>query len=317
MSDTSTAPEGVEAETEAEVSEATETDQEEVEATEAEEETVEEAEESEEEAEDTEGDEEPEVDSFDFGGNKLELPKGSVPDELREKIEDFTKGIWGDYTRKSQDVAERSKSIEAREQAVEKLSNLNGEALNLYSKGLALRSELEQLSQVDLNAMWQSDPDQARRISDRVSQKQAEFNSIVSQVNQKESELTSEQQAELARRRDEGRQVVEKRIKGASEKIPEIVGYMVENYGLDRKEAEDNWPLNPTFTEVAYKAMLYDRMKSQTKPKKPAPKQAQPVKPMKAKGTAKPNLDLVKDADKLSPDEWMRRRNRQLAKRGG
>lgn len=223
-----------------------------------------------------------------FGGDKLRVPKSAIPQEVAEKISEFSKNLEAGVTKKFQEVAETRKSLEAREKAVEKLFSLNGEALQSYSKGLAIRSELEQLSQVDLNAMWQSDPDQARRISDTISRKQAEFQSVVAQVAQKETELTQAQQAELARRADEGRQLIEKRVKGFKES--EVVDYVVKTYGMTREQAE-TWPLNPMTAEMAHKAMLYDRMQTA----KPAPKQAAPVVPMKAKGNS-----TVVDVSKLS-----------------
>lgn len=232
---------------------------------------------------------------FDFGGNKMRVPKDAIPEEVAAELDKFTKGTWSDYTRKSQEVVETRKALEAREKAVEKIVSLNGDALNTYSRGLAVKAELEQLSNVDMNALWQSNPDQARQISDRISQKQAEFQSIVTQVSQKEQELTQTQQAELARRSEEGKQIIERRIKGFSEKAPEVVDYVVKNYGMTKEEAE-TWPLNPKTAEMAYKAMMFDRM--QTKPKTPAPKQAAPVVPMKTRGSATAGKDVSKMSER-------------------
>lgn len=272
---------------------------------------------TEEEPEEDQEEQEPEFDEFDFGGNKLQLPKGSVPDELRTKIDEFTKGTWGDYTRKSQEHAERSKAVEARERAVEKIVSLNGEALQTYSQGLQLKAEIEQLSQIDVNALWQSDPDRARRISDTLARKQAQFQQVVQQVSQKETEMSKAQAEELSRRKEEGKAVIERRVKGFTEKLPEVLDYVVEHHGMDRKEAEENWSLNPSFAVMAYKAMRFDRMQ-QAQKKTPAPKTppAQPMKPVANKG-GRASLDLVKDADKMSVDEWTRKRNEQLRKKQG
>lgn len=268
----------------------------------------------------TEGDgeqdeQEPEYDEFDFGGNKLQLPKGSVPDELRDKIESFTKGTWGDYTRKNQELAEQKSRIEARAAAVEKLESLNGEALDKYSRGLAIRQEIEQLQGMNTEQLWQSNPDRARRISDAISRKSAEFNNIVQEVSKIEGELSKAQEAEVSRRLEEGKREVERRIPGFSEKYaPQVVDYAVKS-GIPEKDA-GKWAANPIVTEMAYKAMLYDRLQEQaSKTAKPKPAQAQPVATGKTKGGGKPRLDLVRDADKMSPEEWARRRNAELAKR--
>lgn len=232
-----------------------------------------------------EGDEHPpEEHEFDFGGNKLRVRKDQVPEELAAEIAKFTKGTWSDYTRRSKDVAERAKSLETREKVVETLQTLNGEALETYSRGLAMRQEIEQLSKIDLNALWQSDPDQARRVSDAISQKQAELSQIVHRVGALETKAQTEQQAEIARRRDEGAREVEKRIPEFAKKhLNDVAEYMVAR-GLPKEEVA-NWPLNPIYVETAFKAMMWDRMQAKAKQAaKPKPAQAQPVRPMQGKG---------------------------------
>mgnify|MGYP007083430617 CR=1 FL=1 len=283
MSDDATAPEGVAAEAEATTPEPVE---------------VAEAEGVENEAEQSEGTTEaeqpPEEIEFDFGGNKFKVPKGSIPDEIADQLDKFTKGTWSDYTRKSQEVAEVRKSVEARAQAVAKLENLNGEVLNAYSKGLQIKAEIEQLRNIDVNALWQSDPDQARRVSDLMAQKSAEFNATVNKVAQLETGLTQAQEAEAARRAQEGEAVLERRIKGFAQKVPEIIDYVAQNYGIDKDHAAKVWRQDPATAEMAYKAMMFDRMQSAGKKPAPvAPKTAAPVTAMKAKGASPAsNLNL-------------------------
>lgn len=303
MDTDSTAPTGVEADTDADETAAA------VAATE-ESQTDENQTDDEAEGQDDGGEEAEEIE-FDFGGNKLKVPKGAIPEEIASQLDKFTKGTWSDYTRKSQEVAERTKSIEAREGVVEKLSTMSGELLQTFSRGLALKDELSQLQNIDLSRLWQSEPDQARRVSDAISQKQAELSRIANTVSSKEQELNKAQQSEVARRMDEGKQVLERKIKGFSEKAKDVVAYAVK-CGIPETEAH-TWPLNPIVTEAFHKAMLYDRMQAAAKPK-PAPTQApsEPVKPLKARGAA----SASKDPDKMSPDEWLVWRNNQLRKQG-
>jgi hypothetical protein len=283
MSDEATAPEGVAAEAET-------TSPEPVEAAEVD--GIEkEAEQSE---DDTEAEQPPEEIEFDFGGNKFKVPKGSIPDEIADQLDKFTKGTWSDYTRKSQEVAEVRKAVEARAVAVAKLESINGEVLNAYSKGLQIKAEIEQLRGIDVNALWQSDPDQARRVSDLMAQKSAEFNATVNKVAQLETGLTQAQEAEAARRAQEGEAVLDRRIKGFSQRVPEIIDYVAQNYGIDKDHAAKVWRQDPATAEMAYKAMMFDRM--QTAGKKPAhvaPRTAAPVTAMKAKGASPAsNLNL-------------------------
>ena len=235
--------------------------------------------------EDGEDDEAVEMREFDFGGNKLAVPKDSVPPELADKIDEFTKGTWSDYTRKAQANAETAKALQARESAVAKLTTLNGETLQTYTKGLQLRSEIEQLSQVDLNEMWQSNPDQARRVSDALAHKQAEFQNVVAIVGQHEQALDAAQQSEIVRRSEEGKAVLNSYVKDFSKKIaPDVVDYVVQD-GMPKAEAE-KWALNPTMAKYAHKAMLYDRMQATASKPKPNQSPATPLKAIKTKGAA-------------------------------
>jgi len=263
-----------------------------------------------------EGDEE-EVEEeieLNFGGDKLRVPKSAIPEDVVAKITDFSRNLESGYTKKFQTLAEQRESVAAREQAVERLATLDGEALDKFSRGNALKQEIAQLQNVNTQALWQSNPDQARRISDTIAKKQAEFNAVVNEVSRLEGERSKAQEAELARREEEGRREVEKRIPGFAEKhAPELVKYAI-SQGIPEAEA-GKWTRNPIVTEMAWKAMQYDAAKTRTaQAVKPKPAGATPIRPSKGKG-GKPKLDLVQDADKMSADEWARRRNLQLSNR--
>lgn len=239
-----------------------------------------------------EGEETVEEVELNIGGDKLRFPKGTVPDEVVAKLTDFSKGLEASYTKKFQDVAEHRKSIEARAQVVEKMQGMTGDLLKTYSMGEAIKQELAELSQVNLNQLWQSNPDQARQVSDLIAVKQSQFQQILNRVTQTEQQLEQQKTAEIERMDTEGRALLDKRIKGFSQKAPEVVEYAVKTYGIDRGEAE-RYGLNPVAAEAMYKAMLYDRMQSaraQTKPKTATA----PVKPVAKGGTANPTPSVAK-----------------------
>ncbi len=234
---------------------------------------------------------EPEKLIFDFGGNKLEVDKASLPEEVAASVDRFSKDIWADYTRKSQANADQAKSLKARAEALDNIQTLNDQVLDAFSRGKSIKAEIEQLSAVDLNALWQSNPDQARRISDQRTAKQAELDKIINAVDQHEHQLANARQAELERQKQEGRDVLDRKYKGFSSDIaPDLQAYAV-SQGVPEADAK-NWDANPVVAEMAYKAMMYDRMQNAAKPK-PEPKKAAPVKAMPNKGanrdSANPN----------------------------
>ena len=236
---------------------------------------------------------------FDFGGDKFQVEKGSMAPELAGRLQEFVDGTWKDYQHKSQANAETAKSLKTQGEALEKMAGLNGEALQTYSHGLQLRLDIEALQSVDLTALWQSDPDKARRISDTLGAKQTEFQQVVNQVGQHEQALDEAHKAETARRTDEGRAILDKAIPEFTTKhAPDVVKYAVDKYGMSQVEA-DTWAMNPVVTQMAFKAMMYDRMQAAKPPKavaiKPAP--AAPVKPMKSSGKTSTGSS---DPDKMS-----------------
>lgn len=249
----------------------------------------------------------PEEIEFDFGGNKFRVAKGAIPDEVAEQLDKFTKGTWSDYTRKSQEVAEARKALAAEQEVVQKLGTLRNEALSAYAQGLALRSEIEQLQKVDVASLWQSNPDQARQISDALSAKQAAFQRTVAMVSEHEARAAAEEQQHVARLAEEGRQKVARAVKGFDE--AKLIEYATKN-GVP-EEAARTWPLNPPAAVMAWKAMMFDQMQAKAAPAaKPAAPPAAPVKAIAARPAP-----TAKDPEKMSDDEWFQWRNSQIARR--
>jgi hypothetical protein len=252
-------------------------------------EEVDEPAEGEAEGEETEA-ESGEVIEFNFGGNSLEVKKGDLPAELEAKVQQFADNTWSDYTKGKQANAEAAKENTASRDAIAKMTTLNGEALQTYSHGLSLRQEIAELSQYDIQSMWQSNPDQARQLTDTLAKKQGEFQQIVAHVNQQEQAMDEAQKHENARLVETGKATLDRQIKDFSTKVaPEVVDYVVKN-GMSQADAEQ-WATNPQLTTYAYKAMLYDRMQAAPTKAKVAPTQAKPMTAMKSTGKASSSND--------------------------
>lgn len=273
------------------------------------------------EGEGEEGEEVVEEVELNFGGNKITLKKGDVPDDVLEKVQTFTNDTWAAATKRNQENAETRKSLEAREASLGKIEKLEGAALSEYARGLSIKSQLDQLTQQQeqIDQLWQSpnpqDRDRARMLSDRKAALSAELNDAVTKVNQNEQQLAHEREAEVTRRSEEGKTVIERLSPGFSKDLPSVIAYAVDALGVDKSAAEAEWALNPPMAVAVRKAMLYDRMTAAQKKTAPAKTAEKPVKPMKGKG-GKATRDLVKDADKMSVEEWARLRNLQVQNRG-
>ena len=144
-------------------------------------------------------------------------------------------------------------------------------------------------------------------MSDRLSNLNAQMQDIVANVSKAESDLKTAQAQQRTRQIEEGKATIEKLSPGFTEKVPEMIDYVVNTFGIDRSLAEAEWSMNPATAIMAQKAMLYDRMQAKAVAKPPV-KTATPVKPTRTKGGAS-----AKNPDDMSMDEWLAWRNKQAA----
>ena len=257
--------------------------------------------------EEGESEEEPEYEEieFDFGGSKLAVNKGSTVDEVAGKLQDYAKSLESGFTQKTQALAEQRKSLEAQTEAVQKLSSLNGETLDLYEQSKHIQREMAGLEDyIEKNQLWDNDPDEARKLSDKKSWLGGKYQEVEQQRQYKLEAMNQEQSTQRDRFMEEGRKQMSSKIKGFESKASEVVDYVVKTYGIPRERAEE-WPLNPVGTEMAYKAMMFDKMQSTMKTaKQPKIKPAGVVPPTKtsARNSRKP-------LHEMSMDEYVKARD--------
>lgn len=259
--------------------------------------------------EDPDGEADDEVE-FDFGGNKLRIRKSEMPGTVAQRVQDYVKGIEAAHTRRSQEVAEQRRGLEAAQKSIDELGSLNENTINAFAKAKSLQATLEQLSQIDLSALWRSKPDQARQVSDRVMQTQAALQHAVAEVAQHERTLADAQSKERDRRMDEGRREVERHINGWSdETASRLVNYVTKEFGISKGDA-DAWALNPAVTRMAYESMLFREAQAKAKQRaaqRQPPQEAEPVKAGRGKGGS-----ARKSPERMSTDEWIKMRNKQV-----
>lgn len=249
---------------------------------------------------------------FDFGGLKKSFRAGDTVDSVAGDLQEYATNLHRDYTEKTTTLAEQRKTFETdvkaledRAAAFDKLETMQGEAFGLFSQGLQLKGEIEQYNQALADgALWQSNPDQARRISDAISQKSAELSSIQQQYQAKEGELNTAKATEHEKRMQQGRETVMRDVPGFN--ADEVMAYAQQAYGLSR-EAVEQWPLNPTSAQMAYKAMKWDQLqaKARQQPKKPA----RPARP--ARGNAQRASSNLNDG-RTSSKDWFAQREKEL-----
>lgn len=242
-----------------------------------------------------------------FGAEKLKVAKTAIPQDVLEKLEGFTKNVQGDYTRKTQEVAEQRRAAEAQMELANKLGSLKGEALNAFTSGQRVAAEIQQLEAVNLHELWQSqnpaDRDYARQVSDTLAIKRNEFQRYANAVAQHEAAYDGEQQRFIATQLEAGRAKMQQLVKGFDAKgEADLIQYAVSN-GIPEHDAK-RWPLNPTTAALAWKAMQFDRLQASTKAATAAKPTQAPPAPVKAVA-GKPSAP-AKSPDQMTDEEYFR-----------
>lgn len=225
--------------------------------------------------------------SVNFAGTEFEYNEGEIPPEMAEKLQETVKGFEAAQTRKSQELAETRKAVEEAKASVDKIQALEGDAFKLYTHGQSLKQEIESIERLDMNALWQSNPDQARQFSDKLAADKAQLAQVIQTTNQYEMASSQAQQVEMTRVMDQGRKDVLKYNPDFMKNEEAIIEYVKDTYGMTDEQAR-TWPLNPASASMADKARLYDQMKDRIKAKKSAkaPKLPTPTKAIKGSRSA-------------------------------
>ncbi len=211
-----------------------------------------------------------------------------------------------DYTRKTQELAERRKSFEADRQTVWSSTN---EELEAFATLRTLEGQVEQLQQTNWAAL--QDPMQAlkahmhyQQVRDAASEARARYDSA------RKERLSSEQQ-NRARLVEEGRTILTRDIGWNDELKARLTDHALQR-GLSRDDLAD-LEANPVAAMILKDAYEWaqHQTKTQAANRLTQAQQAKPAATVSARRAPPTGLD-----DRLSTDEWVRRRNDQVRKRG-
>ena len=262
-----------------------------------------------------EGQPEDDTEEVDWDGAKYRVPKPLKDALLRQ----------ADYTRKTQELAEQRRTVEQHFTALTQQAELQQATLEHRVNLRTVEQQLQQFQNTDWSAYsanygaeataaamasWQQYRDAKAELEGAIAKTETDFRQI-----SERSTANAIAQAE---------QVLSREIEGWSPQlVTTLAGYAAENFGITPQELRDS-VINPdgtadprTFKVLArlHKAETeLAQLKAQTTKAQQAAKQAS-VTPAKAVGQRaggyKPGLD-----DSLPADEWLRRRNAQLARAG-
>ena len=237
-----------------------------------------------------------EYEDVEYEGKKYKLPK-----EIKDAVMRHA-----DYTQKTQEIAEARRTVESVRAAIQQQAQLHQATMAEQGRLAAITQRLEDYDKVDWAAWQASDPVAAQREWMTRTQLKEAQDGLVRGIQEKQYQIALNQQQELARQIEQGQAVIAREIPGwGPEKAKELrdVGK-----SIGFSEAELSQVYRPELVKLLHLASIGQKAISQAK-STASKKPAEPVQPAQTVSRSAP---ATKSPDRMSTDEWMRQRNKQV-----
>lgn len=259
---------------------------------------------------------------LDENGEPIEQVEAD-PDEIEDELDGIkVKGkkdlveklkaerlMHADYTRKTQEAAEIRRAAEAERT---QYAQANAEQVRAMATLVSMDQQLQQMQQIDFQALNQQDPVKAQELFFQMQQLKDNRQQFAGQLQQMEQQRTFEAQRLVAKQIEEGDAVLKRDIPGWGPEVgKKVFDFATKELGADPGALSNL--TDPVLAKALYYAMVGKQ--ALAKQKEGARSTLDPIKPVsKVSGN---NAGASKDMNRLSVDEWMRARNDQLRKSKG
>lgn len=205
----------------------------------------------------------------------------------------------GDYTRKTQELAAERKELAALKESVQQA----GEAeVNAKAQIVAIDAAIKQYEGINWEALEAQNPQNAARLWRQYSQLGQAREQANTDYKSAVEARGIETQQEAAKRIEQGLAELQRDIPGWSEeRARQLAAFGVEQFGFTREH------IDSIDDPKIVKMLNYAFLASKQKPKQPAQPAPQPAAKVRG-GTSVPKTGLD---DRLSTEEWVKRRNAQ------
>lgn len=248
--------------------------------------------------EQTEEDQEVEID-----GKKYALPKSAATKLQSERL------MQQDYTRKTQEVAEGRKALEAEREQARAAHAQQQQYLDDVAEVRALDKQLKQFADLPWDRLIQEDPVNAMQLQQQQRALEAQRNTAAQAVTQKQNEYALNEQQATAKQVQEAEAYVQREIPGWTPERGAVVNDYIQSLGvkLDQATAKAIFA-NPALIKAFDQAEKFGQLlkKQSAKPSTPAAPPAPVTRVSAARASAKV------DPAKMPVDDWMAQRNKQV-----
>ncbi|WP_049732855.1 hypothetical protein [Rhizobium ecuadorense] len=217
-----------------------------------------------------------------------------------------------DYTRKTQEVAEQRKAVEAKQAEAAAAYQTSQDVIEARAHVINIDNQLKQYEDVNWQQLEQEDPMAAMSHWRQYQQLQQQRGQVAQYLDKTQNELSEKAKQATAGRLRETREFAEKELKGWT---PDLDNKITEFATKDLGFTVDG--LRDAYTPQVYKTLYLAHighlaLQKQTAAPKPAQTATQPLN----KVTARANPPFAGLDDRLTADEWLKRRNAQVSKKG-
>lgn len=241
---------------------------------------------------------------IEIGDKKFALPKSAAEKLKQERM------LNADYTRKTQEVAEQRKQIEARAAEVERHHTEQQQYIQDYAKVVAIDDQLAQYAALDWQSLITSDPVQAMQLQQQQRALESQRGQLVNTVTQRQQQKALAEQQEIAKQAQQAEAYFAREIKGWSpERSNALMQYGVAE-GLPPDALSQAVLRQPALAKILHKAELYDQLERKQSAK---PKPVTQDKPVTRVSAARATAHT--DPDKMPMDKWLKWRDSQRKKR--
>lgn len=230
---------------------------------------------------------EPEDAELEYEGKKFKVPKDLEP-ELKNALLRH-----GDYTRKTQEVAEQRKQIETARQQFEQTAQLHQALIDDIAQVRGVDARLAQFQKLDWAGLNAQDPQRAQALLIEFNQLQAARGQLVGSLTQKQQQMQSARQQELAKRTDEARAFLMREFRDWSPEKDQAMEAYTRSKGVDTQALGQFLAQHPQVARVIddgmkYRQSLEKRAAARAKPE-PPPKPVTRVGGAAASNTKSPS----------------------------
>lgn len=250
--------------------------------------------------------EEPEEDSeeIDYNGEKYKVPKALKEGFLMQQ----------DYTKKTQEVAEQRKTLEAQHQAFQQQVQFQQSHIQDFAALHALEQQLAQYQNVNWNELIDQDPVEAMKLERKYRVLAEAHQQTQYKIQQAQQQSSLQSQQEIVRLREQGREALARELNDWSPEVGKEVATYIRQYerlGINDAVIADinNGVYGATPIIWARKAQLYDQLMQKAAKKPESSPPPKPVTKVGAKAT------VTKDPSKMTDKEFAAWRRQQIQQR--